>query len=68
MTNSERNEFEMEVRYDICNTLISIGYHEEDAESIAELIEIPEYLYEGTWACVYSQRQIHDACPCACCS
>ena len=48
MTNSERNEFEMEVRYDICNTLISIGYYEEDAEAIAELIEVPEYLYEGT--------------------
>ena len=48
MSDSERNEFEMEVRYYICNTLISIGYREEDAESIAELIEIPEYLYEGT--------------------
>ena len=48
MTDSERNEFEMGVRYDICNTLISLGYYEEDAESIAELIEVPEYLYEGT--------------------
>ena len=48
MTDSERNEFEMEVRYDICNTLITLGYYEEDAESIAELIEIPEYLYGGT--------------------
>ena len=48
MTNSERNEFEMEVRYDICNTLISIGYYEEDAEAIAELIDVPEYMYGDT--------------------
>ena len=48
MTDSERNEFEIEVRYDICNTLISIGYYEDDAEAIADLIEVPEYLYEGT--------------------